>query len=170
MARKTRVEPRRNGKLKEPRNGDDQHQPGRDDRPPEPEQDQYGPAAGAAAHQYRPGGVVAKDNGGVYAIAQSMRADVGGYKAVTQSLDLATSTVDVALAAGEAISDLLVEMKEKALAGADSSLDTASRNGSERRLQGPARSDQYDRVQCRVQRHQPDRRFEHRRHLGSGQC
>jgi flagellin len=70
----------------------------------------------------------AKDNGGVFAIAQSMRADVGGYKAVTQSLDLATSTVDVALAAGEAISDLLVEMKEKALAGADTSLDTASRN------------------------------------------
>jgi flagellin len=69
----------------------------------------------------------AKDNGGVFAIAQSMRADVGGYKAVTQSLDLATSTVDVALAAGEAISDLLVEMKEKALAGADTSLDTASR-------------------------------------------
>jgi flagellin len=58
----------------------------------------------------------AKDNGGVYAIAQSMRADVGGYKAVTQSLDLAQSTVDVALAAGEAISDLMVEMKEKALA------------------------------------------------------
>ena len=70
----------------------------------------------------------AKDNGGVYAIAQSMRADVGGYKAVTQSLDLAMSTVDVALAGGEAISDLMIEMKEKALAGADSSLDTASRN------------------------------------------
>ncbi len=69
----------------------------------------------------------AKDNGGVFAIAQSMRADVGGYKAVTQSLDLAQSTVDVALAGGEAISDLLVEMKEKALAGADTSLDTASR-------------------------------------------
>ena len=70
----------------------------------------------------------AKDNGGVYAIAQSMRADVAGYKAVNQSLDLAQSTVDVALAAGEAISDLMVEMKEKALASADTSLDTASRN------------------------------------------
>ena len=70
----------------------------------------------------------AKDNGGIYAIAQSMRSDVGGYKAVSQSLDLAVSTVDVALAAGEAISDLLVEMKEKALASADTSLDTASRN------------------------------------------
>jgi len=70
----------------------------------------------------------AKDNGGVFAIAQSMRADVAGYKAVSQSLDLAQSTTDVALAAGEAISDLMVEMKEKALAAKDSSLDTASRN------------------------------------------
>ena len=69
----------------------------------------------------------AKDNGGVYAIAQSIRADVGGYKAVTQSLDLAQSTVDVALAGGEALSDLMVEMKGKALAAADTSLDAASR-------------------------------------------
>ncbi|WP_375284690.1 flagellin [Marinicauda pacifica] len=70
----------------------------------------------------------AKDNGGIYAIAQSMRADVGGYKAVTQSIDLAVSTVDVALAGGEAISDILVEMKGKALAASDSSLDTAARS------------------------------------------
>ena len=69
----------------------------------------------------------AKDNGGVFAIAQSMRADVAGYKAVSQSLDLAQSTVDVALAGGEAVSDLLIEMKEKALAAADTSLDAASR-------------------------------------------
>ncbi|WP_300544042.1 flagellin [Maricaulis sp.] len=70
----------------------------------------------------------AKDNGGVYAIAQKMRSDVNGYAAVSGSLDLATSTVDVALAGGEAISDLLVEMKEKALAASDTSLDTASRS------------------------------------------
>ena len=69
----------------------------------------------------------AKDNGGIFAIAQSMRADVAGYKAVRNSIDLAVSTTDVALAAGEAISDLLVEMKEKALAAADTSLDSASR-------------------------------------------
>ncbi|MEO1039636.1 MAG: flagellin [Pseudomonadota bacterium] len=69
----------------------------------------------------------AKDDGGVFAIAQSMRADVGGYQAVNNSIDLAVSTVDVALAGGEAISDLLIEMKEKALAAADTSLDTASR-------------------------------------------
>jgi flagellin len=70
----------------------------------------------------------AKDNGAIFAIAQNMRGDVAGYHAVAQSLDRATSTVDVAISAGEAISDLLIEMKEKALAGADSSLDTASRN------------------------------------------
>jgi flagellin len=69
----------------------------------------------------------AKDNGGIFAIAQNMRADVGGLRAVTQSLDLAVSVTDVALAAGEAISDLLIEMKEKALAASDTSLDTASR-------------------------------------------
>lgn len=69
----------------------------------------------------------AKDNGGVYAIAQRMRSQVAGYGAVSQSLDLATSVTDVALAAGEAISDILVEMKEKALAASDQSLDAASR-------------------------------------------
>jgi len=69
----------------------------------------------------------AKDNGGIYAIAQSMRSDVAGYGAVRNSLDLAQSVTDVGLAAGEAISDLLVEMKEKALAASDTSLDSASR-------------------------------------------
>lgn len=69
----------------------------------------------------------AKDDGGVYAIAQSMRADVAGLGAVKNSLDRVTSVVDTALAAGESVSDLLVEMKGKALAAADTSLDTASR-------------------------------------------
>ena len=69
----------------------------------------------------------AKDNGGIYAIAQNMRSDLGGLRTVNQSVDMATSITDVALAAGEAISDLLIEMKEKALAASDTSLDTASR-------------------------------------------
>lgn len=69
----------------------------------------------------------AKDNGGVYAIAQRMRSQVNGYGVVGQSLDLATSVTDVALAAGEAISDILIEMKEKALAASDASLDASSR-------------------------------------------
>ena len=69
----------------------------------------------------------AKDDGGIYAIAQAMRADHAGLNAVQDSLNRGLSTVDIALSAGEAISDLLVEMRAKALAAADGSLDTASR-------------------------------------------
>ncbi|MEM1102960.1 MAG: flagellin [Pseudomonadota bacterium] len=70
----------------------------------------------------------AKDNAAIYAIAQNMRADIGALNAVDQSLNRAISISDVALAAGEAISDILVQMKEKVLAANDSSLDQVSRN------------------------------------------
>lgn len=68
-----------------------------------------------------------KDNGAVFAIAQSLRADVSGINAAKSSIDRALSTIDVAIAAGEAVSDLLIEMKEKAVAAKDAGLDTASR-------------------------------------------
>src|SRR5690349_5835183 len=68
------------------------------------------------------------DNGAVYAIAQNMRGNVAGYAAVSDSLNRGVSTVDVAISAGQSISDLLNELKGKALAAADGSLDTASRN------------------------------------------
>jgi len=70
----------------------------------------------------------AKDNAAVYAIAQGMRSDVGALAAVTSSLNRAKSITDVALAAGESISDLLVQMKEKVIAANDASIDTAARN------------------------------------------
>ena len=69
----------------------------------------------------------AKDDGSTYAIAQNMRGDVAGYSAVTDSLNRGTSVVDVAMSAGQSISDLLIEMKQKAAAASDASLDTASR-------------------------------------------
>lgn len=69
----------------------------------------------------------AKDNAAVYSIAQQLRADLRGYNAVKQSLDRSISTVDIALAAAESISDLLIEMKEKAVAAADAGLDSDSR-------------------------------------------
>jgi flagellin len=69
----------------------------------------------------------AKDNGAIFAIAQNMRGDVAGYQAVTQSLENATSTVDVALSAGQSISDLLIQMKQQALSASDTSMNTASR-------------------------------------------
>jgi flagellin len=70
----------------------------------------------------------AKDNGAIYAIAQNMRGDVAGYAAVTQSLENGSSTVDVALSAGQSISDLLIQMKQQAIAASDTSLNTTSRN------------------------------------------
>ena len=69
----------------------------------------------------------AKDNAAVYSIAQQLRADLRGYNAVKQSLDRSISTIDIALAAASSISDLLIEMKEKAVAAADAGLDADSR-------------------------------------------
>ena len=69
----------------------------------------------------------AKDNGAIFAIAQGMRADVAGFGVVKESIDRTSSTVDVAIAAGEAVGDLLIDMKEKALGAADGSLTTSQR-------------------------------------------
>ena len=70
----------------------------------------------------------ARDDGAIYAIAQNQRASVAGYQSVLASIDSGTSAVDVALSAGQSSSDLLIQLKQKALSAADSSLDTASRN------------------------------------------
>ncbi len=69
-----------------------------------------------------------KDNSAIFAIAQNLRADLGGLKAVQQSIDRGISTIDIAISAGETISDLLIEMKEKAAAASDEGLDAASRS------------------------------------------
>jgi flagellin len=69
----------------------------------------------------------AKDNAAVWSIAQGQRADRSALAAVKMSLDRATSVADVALAAGESVSDLLTVMREKVVAAKDSSLSTASR-------------------------------------------
>jgi flagellin len=69
----------------------------------------------------------AKDDGATYAMAQNMRGDIAGYSAVTDSLNRGMSVIDVAMSAGQSISDLLIEMKQKALAASDTSLDTVSR-------------------------------------------
>ncbi|MBX3479526.1 MAG: flagellin [Caulobacter sp.] len=69
----------------------------------------------------------AKDNASVWGIAQAQRADVGALSAVKMSLDRATSISDVALTAGESVSDLLNTLKEKVVAAMDPSLDSVSR-------------------------------------------
>jgi len=69
----------------------------------------------------------AKDNAAVYAIAQTLRSDIAGLNAVGQSLDRARSELDIAIAGAEAISDLLIQMREKAVAAKDDGLDDSSR-------------------------------------------
>lgn len=69
-----------------------------------------------------------KDNAAIFSIAQKLRGDLRGFNAVKQSLDRGISTTDIALAAAGSISDLLIEMKEKAVAAADQGLDSVSRS------------------------------------------
>ena len=69
----------------------------------------------------------AKDDGAIYAIAQDQRGAVAGYQSVINSLNNGSSAIDVALSAGQSISDLMIQLKQKALSAADPSLDTASR-------------------------------------------
>jgi len=69
----------------------------------------------------------ASDNGATFAIAQNQRGTSRAYNTVMESLNRVQSTVDVAAAAAGVVSDLLLQMKEKALAAVDSSVDTTSR-------------------------------------------
>lgn len=78
----------------------------------------------------------AKDNAAVWSIAQDQRADRSALSAVKMSLDRATSITDVALAAGESVSDLLTQMREKVVAAKDTSLSTSSRAALNADFQG----------------------------------
>jgi flagellin len=69
----------------------------------------------------------AKDDGAAFAIAQSQRATVSSLDSVKDSLSRASSVVDVSLSAGTSVSDMLTQLKTKALAASDTSLDTTSR-------------------------------------------
>ncbi len=69
---------------------------------------------------------VAKDNPAVYALAQQQRDQISGLSSVTDGLNRAQSVADVAVAAGQTISDLLNQLKSKALAASDTGQDAAS--------------------------------------------
>lgn len=68
-----------------------------------------------------------KDDSASFTIAQTLRGDVGGLSAVNSSLNRAKSTVDVAVAGTEQISDILNQMKAKAIQASDDGLDADSR-------------------------------------------
>ena len=69
-----------------------------------------------------------KDNGAIWAIARNQSSKANALDAVTDSLDRGKSTVDVALAAAATLTDTLDQMRQKALAASEASLDTSSRN------------------------------------------
>lgn len=69
-----------------------------------------------------------KDDSAAFAVAQTLRGDLGGLKSVGSSLSRAKSTVDVAVAGAEQISDLVNQMKAKAIEASDAGLDSASRD------------------------------------------
>ena len=70
----------------------------------------------------------AKDNGAIWAIAQNQRAESASLNSVISSLQRGQSVADVAMSAGTAISDILVQMKEKVLAATEAGLSTASKS------------------------------------------
>ncbi len=70
----------------------------------------------------------AKDNGAVFAIAEGQRVRVASLGAVSDGIDRASSVIDTALSAGQAIGDILKELKEKAVAAQATDLSQDQRD------------------------------------------
>jgi flagellin len=67
----------------------------------------------------------AKDNAAVWAISKVMEADVKGFKGISDSLSLGSSTVAVARQASETITDLLTGIKNKIVTAQQENVDRA---------------------------------------------
>lgn len=65
----------------------------------------------------------AKDNAAVWAISKVMESDVKGFKGISDSLALGSSTLSVAREAAETVTDLLTEIKGKIVAAQGSNVD-----------------------------------------------
>ncbi len=65
----------------------------------------------------------AKDNPSIWAISTIMSTDVSSFKQITDSLNLGSSTVGVARAASEQITDMLQEMKNLIVAAQEENVD-----------------------------------------------
>ena len=67
----------------------------------------------------------AKDNAAVWAISKVMESDVAGFKGISDSLALGTSTIAVARQASETVTKLLTDIKGKIVASQESNVDRA---------------------------------------------
>ena len=68
-----------------------------------------------------------KDDSAAFTIAQGLRGDLGGLKAVSSSLSRAKSVADVAVAGAEQISDVVNQMKTLAKQASDDGISDESR-------------------------------------------
>ena len=69
----------------------------------------------------------AKDNGAIWAIAETQKTQNSALDAVKDSLNNGKSVLDTTLSAGSQLSDLLKQMNQKALAASDAGLTDSSR-------------------------------------------
>jgi len=67
----------------------------------------------------------AKDNAAIWAISKTMESDVAGFNAISDSLALGESTITVARAASETVTDLLTQIKGKVVAAQEQNVDRA---------------------------------------------
>lgn len=67
------------------------------------------------------------DNAAILAISNILKSDIAGLNTTKDSINRAISTADVSIAAGTAISDLLLDLREKAVRASDPGLDDNSR-------------------------------------------
>ena len=67
----------------------------------------------------------AKDNAAIWAISKVMESDVKGFKGISDSLAVGSSTISVGRQAAEAITDLLTEIKGKIVAAQAENFDRA---------------------------------------------
>lgn len=81
----------------------------------------------------------AKDNGALWAVAQNQTNQMNALEPVKQSLQRGQSTIDVAMAAGETVKDLLGQMRNLVLAASDPGTDEASLNAYQEDFENLAR-------------------------------
>lgn len=67
----------------------------------------------------------ARDDGAVFAIAQDQRGRLNAQQILRDAMDRAISTIDVGLSAAEAVQNIMMQMKDKALAASAPGLSTA---------------------------------------------
>ena len=65
----------------------------------------------------------ARENSAIWAISKTMESDVSGFKGISDSLALGSSTIAVARSASEQITDLLTEIKGKVVAAQEENVD-----------------------------------------------